>query len=68
MMNARVLFRAAVALLILMTWPGGARAGEPRGADAAIHQVGLVWLKSAGDANSRQKVIAAVHEFARSIP
>lgn len=33
-----------------------------------IHQVGLVWLKEAGDANSRRRVIDAVHEFERSIP
>lgn len=35
---------------------------------AKLHQIGLVWLKDAGDEEKRQKVIDAVHEFGRAIP
>lgn len=34
----------------------------------SIHQVGLVWLKDAGSAADAEKIIAAVHSFARDIP
>ncbi|MCB1097352.1 MAG: Dabb family protein [Verrucomicrobiae bacterium] len=40
--------------------------GKP--ANAKLHQIGLVWLKNAGDAETRQKVIDAVHDFRRLIP
>ncbi len=41
--------------------PESSRAGE-------IQQVGFVWLKRAGDPEDRQKVVDAVHGFARNIP
>lgn len=37
-------------------------------AHTRLHQIGLVWLKNAGDAKERQKVIDAVHDFGRLIP
>lgn len=43
----------------------------PRAAIASkgqIHQVGLVWLKNAGNTTQRQEIITAVHSFAREIP
>ncbi|MCD6050987.1 MAG: Dabb family protein [Verrucomicrobia bacterium] len=63
-----VLFRLMAVLLISLGGLGCAHVEKPRGSAAPIHQVGLVWLKQAGDADARQKVIAAVQEFARSIP
>jgi hypothetical protein len=42
----------------------------PRPAPTAgqLHQVGLVWLKRPGHQEDQQKVINAVHAFAREIP
>jgi hypothetical protein len=34
----------------------------------SLHQIGFVWLKNAGSATDRQKVIEAVHTFEREIP
>jgi hypothetical protein len=33
-----------------------------------FYHVGLVWLKEPGNADHRQKVVAAAHSFAREIP
>jgi hypothetical protein len=55
-------------LSIVITGLGCAHVDNRSGSQAAIHQVGLVWLNNPGDAADRQKVIDAVHEFAHSIP
>jgi hypothetical protein len=41
---------------------------RPEARPGAIQQVGFVWLKRPGDPEDRQKVVAAVHGFARDIP
>lgn len=41
---------------------------RPESHPGAIQQVGLVWLKRPGNAEDRQKVVGAVHAFARDIP
>jgi hypothetical protein len=64
----RLFFCLAAALLISLGSPGCARVEHRRDSGSAIQQVGLVWLKQAGDPTARQKVIDAVHEFGRSIP
>jgi len=33
-----------------------------------MYHVGLVWLKEPGNAEHRQKIVAAAHAFAREIP
>ena len=43
------------------TAPTAAKAGK-------LYHVGLVWLKEPGNAEHRQKIIAAAHSFAREIP
>jgi hypothetical protein len=57
-----------VAAVLLVSLAGCDRGDHRTGSPTAIQQVGLVWLKQAGDANARQKIIDAVHEFGRSIP
>jgi hypothetical protein len=57
-----------VALLTHLSGLGCAGPDQWRRSEAAIHQVGLIWLKRAGNANDRRKVIEAIHEFARTIP
>ena len=53
---------AAVAILPGCTaFPGHAKTGQ------LIH-VGVFWLKEPGNAEHRQKLIAAAHSFAREIP
>lgn len=41
---------------------------RPEARPGAIQQVGFVWLKRPGHAEDRQKVVEAVHDFAREIP
>lgn len=47
--------------------PKWAAASKPAPAGKFYH-VGLVWLKDAGNAEHRQKIVAAAHAFAREIP
>jgi len=57
----------AIALAIAVFLSGCATA--PKAAEAGkLYQVGLVWLKDPGNAEHRQKIIAAAHSFAREIP
>jgi len=57
----------AIALAIAAFLSGCAAA--PKAAKAAkLYHVGLVWLKEPGNAEHRQKIIAAAHSFAREIP
>jgi hypothetical protein len=57
----------AIALAILVFLSGCATAPKPAKAGKLYH-VGLVWLKEPGNAEHRQKIIAAAHSFAREIP
>ena len=68
-MNIKALL--SIPLLILMTTLTSTTgfsedSGEPL--NAKLHQIGLVWLKNAGDPAERQAVIDAVHDFGRLIP
>lgn len=51
----------AVLLSGCATAPGPERSGK-------FYHVGLVWLKEPGNAEHRQKIIAAAHSFPREIP
>jgi hypothetical protein len=62
------LARAVAVLSIFMGALGCAHVENGDDSGAAIHHIGLVWLKKPGDAEDRQKVIDAVHEFGRLIP
>lgn len=41
---------------------------RPASPAGEIHQVGLVWLKNAGNQDERRKVIEAIHQFGSEIP
>src|SRR5438093_1643953 len=57
----------AIALAIAACLSGCATA--PKQAKAGkLYHVGLVWLKEPGNAEQREKLIAAAHSFAREIP
>ncbi len=60
--------RFCVGVAFLASVAGCGRPDHRPSSAPAIQQVGLVWLKQAGDASARQKVIDAVQEFGRSIP
>lgn len=55
------------ALVAAMLFTGCATASREATAGEYYH-VGLVWLKEPGNAEHRQKIIAAAHSFARGIP
>jgi hypothetical protein len=57
----------AVALVTAIFFTGCATASKQATAGKFYH-VGLVWLKEPGNAEHRQKIIAAAHSFAREIP
>ena len=57
----------AVALVAAIFFTGCATASKQATAGKFYH-VGLVWLKEPGNAEHRQKIIAAAHSFAREIP
>ena len=57
----------AVALIAAIVFTGCATASKQATAGKFYH-VGLVWLKEPGNAEHRQKIIAAAHSFAREIP
>lgn len=68
-MNTRPLLLHGVwMLLLVLTVTGCGHIDKSRAKKGTIHQVGLVWLKEAGDAETRRKVVEAVHDFARQIP
>src|SRR3989449_7064724 len=56
-----------VALVAAIFFTGCATASKQATAGKFYH-VGLVWLKEPGNAEHRQKIIAAAHSFAREIP
>ena len=57
----------ALALVAAIFFTGCATASKQAKAGKFYH-VGLVWLKEPGNAEHRQKIIAAAHSFAREIP
>jgi hypothetical protein len=57
----------AVALVAAILLTGCATATKQASAGKFYH-VGLVWLKEPGNAEHRQKIVAAAHSFAREIP
>ena len=57
----------AAALAISTFLSGCATAPRPAKAGKLYH-VGLVWLKEPGNAEQREKIIAAAHSFAGEIP
>ena len=57
----------AIALLALAFLPTRGSSAEPTEKGKLTH-IGLVWLKNAGNAAERQRLIAALHQFAREIP
>src|SRR6266436_4182502 len=65
-LSTRLAF-AASALAIGVFLSGCATAPKPAKAGKLYH-VGLVWLKEPGNAEQREKLIAAAHSFARAIP
>ena len=65
-LSTRLAF-AAIALAIGVFLSGCATAPKPAMAGKLYH-VGLVWLKEPGNAEQREKLIAAAHSFAREIP
>jgi hypothetical protein len=60
--------RTFLALLISTITIGCAQTGNRNSPRTGIQHIGLVWLKQAGNADARQKVIDAVHDFGRLIP
>jgi hypothetical protein len=57
----------ALALLALAIFSIRASSAEPAGKGKLTH-IGLVWLKNPGNAAERQRLIDALHRFAREIP
>jgi len=69
-MNANISNRLTLTVIIcaLATFLSGC-ATTPQPAPAGkIYHIGLVWLKEPGNAEQRQKIVAAAHAFAREIP
>jgi hypothetical protein len=60
-------FLTAIALLALAFFPIRASSVEPAEKGKLTH-IGLVWLKSPGNVAERQRLIDALHRFAREIP
>src|SRR2546427_1001206 len=58
---------AGIGLAIAIFLSGCATAPKPAMAGKLYH-VGLVWLKEPGNAEQREKLIAAAHSFAPQIP
>ena len=57
----------AIALVAAVFFTGCATASRQATAGKFYH-VGLIWLKESGNAEHRQKIIAAARSFARDIP
>ncbi len=60
-------FLTALAVVGLAFVPIAAHSAEPTGKGKLMH-IGLVWLKNPGNTAERQKLIEALHRFAREIP
>jgi hypothetical protein len=57
----------AVALVAAIFFAGCATASKQATVGKFYH-VGLIWLKEPGNAEHRQKIVAAAHSFGREIP
>lgn len=68
MKTKHLLVRSLCILLASMALVSCGHIGKPKTSKGVIHQVGLVWLKEAGDEETRKKVVEAVHDFGRHIP
>jgi len=69
-MNATIVKQLTLATFVLalaIFLSGCATALKPA-ASGKVYHIGLVWLKEPGNAEQRQKIVAAAHDFAREIP
>lgn len=57
-----------VLTLTATVFSAGCATASRQGTAGKFYHVGLVWLKEPGNAQHRQKIIAAAHSFAREIP
>ncbi len=69
----RVRGTAALVTVLVITWLSvGCSAvhlnSSPSAETGKLHHIGFVWLKDAGSAADRQKIIDAAHRFAEEIP
>ena len=55
-------------VLTLATFISGCATAPKPAVSGKIYHIGLVWLKEPGNAEQRQKIVAAAHSFAREIP
>jgi len=69
-MNANIANRLTLTttILALATFFSGCATAPKPVPPGKIYHIGLVWLKEPGNAEQRQKIIAAAHAFAREIP
>jgi len=63
----RAILATATILLGAFIWTSAAEPPKPA-KEGKLYHVGLVWLKEPGNAEQRQKIIAAAHSFAKEIP
>ena len=68
MKKVRVKFWALVLMSLSLLLAGCAASQRAGKAGGRLHQVGLVWLKNAGNEEGQRRVIEAVHAFGKSIP
>ncbi len=61
------IYQTAIAILALAAFSTDTFAAEPAVKGKLTH-IGLVWLKNHGSAAERQRLIDALHKFAREIP
>ena len=54
--------------LVATIFLNGCATASKRATAGKFYHVGLVWLKEPGNAEHRQKIVAAAHSFAREIP
>src|SRR5690349_12036021 len=69
-LNANTVQRLTFSVFAILTAAfisGCANAPSPA-SSGRIYHIGLVWLKEPGNAEHRQKIVAAAHAFAREIP
>jgi Stress responsive A/B Barrel Domain len=57
-----------VAVLALAALLSGCMTASKSAKAGKFYHVGLVWLREPGNAEHRQKIVAAAHSFAREIP
>ena len=57
-----------VVVLTLAAFISGCATAPKPAQVGKLYHIGLVWLKEPGNAEQRQKIVAAAHAFAREIP